>query len=260
MLSWFGAIRMKRRPLWLEEQRHLVRFHTHQSQFQNFITGPHTVKLPSEEQVIPMESSTAGDKKETDPSQSEDAAKSGVGGGTASGTGDDQATVPQHPQTAAMMQPGATAVTGSGGASSGGGSGMPPGAAGARMGNIPHATGAAMNQPHQMQDQQYPPGMAMRQGMMPMGQQPQYMRPGMNAEQMRMREKLRRIHQDQMGRQQMGGIPPPPMYPAEWWGRGEVGGWAEGWAGGWGYPITTPRCADSISSTPYSNTTLGRCS
>ena len=51
MLSWFGAVRMKRKPLWFEEQRHLVRFHTHQNQFQSFISGPNTVKLPSEEEV-----------------------------------------------------------------------------------------------------------------------------------------------------------------------------------------------------------------
>ena len=42
---------MKRKNLWLEEQRHLVRFHTHQDQAKNFISGPHTVKLPSKEQI-----------------------------------------------------------------------------------------------------------------------------------------------------------------------------------------------------------------
>ena len=67
MLSWFGAIRMKRKPLRYEEQRHLVRFHTHQNQSQYFIEGPHSVKLPVEEQVpaiavCPLTSTDDADK------------------------------------------------------------------------------------------------------------------------------------------------------------------------------------------------------
>lgn len=71
MLSWFGAVRMKRKNLWLEEQRHLVRFHTHQNQAQHFISGPHTVKLPSEEQIptIPMDQSIREIAKTADTSQ-----------------------------------------------------------------------------------------------------------------------------------------------------------------------------------------------
>ena len=34
MLSWFGAVRMKRKPLKYEEQRWMVQFHSHQDQFQ----------------------------------------------------------------------------------------------------------------------------------------------------------------------------------------------------------------------------------
>lgn len=64
MLSWFGAVRMKRKPLWFEEQRHLVRFHAHQNQFQNYVSGPHTVMLPSEEAVPIAPPATTEEKPE----------------------------------------------------------------------------------------------------------------------------------------------------------------------------------------------------
>lgn len=46
MLSWFGAVRMKRKPLKYEEQRWMVQFHSHQDQFQGMIYNPHYVSLP----------------------------------------------------------------------------------------------------------------------------------------------------------------------------------------------------------------------
>ena len=55
MLSWFGAVRMKRKPLKYEEQRRLVRFHTHQSRFQDMMFKTHYVSLPDLTPVAPEE-------------------------------------------------------------------------------------------------------------------------------------------------------------------------------------------------------------
>lgn len=57
MLSWFGGVRMKRKPLRFEEQRWLLRFHTHQDQFQEMMYHPHFVKLP--ESIVPEVEDTA---------------------------------------------------------------------------------------------------------------------------------------------------------------------------------------------------------
>ena len=46
MLSWFGALRMKRKPLTYEEQWRLVRFHTHQNRLQDMMYKTHYVSLP----------------------------------------------------------------------------------------------------------------------------------------------------------------------------------------------------------------------
>ena len=46
MLSWFGAVRMKRKPLKYVDQRRLVRFHTHQKRFGDMIGRRHYVSLP----------------------------------------------------------------------------------------------------------------------------------------------------------------------------------------------------------------------
>ena len=46
MLSWFGGVRVKRKPLRFEEQRWLLRFHTHQDQFKDMMYRPSFVKLP----------------------------------------------------------------------------------------------------------------------------------------------------------------------------------------------------------------------
>lgn len=46
MLSWFGAVRMKRKPLKYEEQRWLVQFHNHQDHFQEMMYNSHYVSLP----------------------------------------------------------------------------------------------------------------------------------------------------------------------------------------------------------------------
>lgn len=46
MLSWFGAVRMKRKPLTYEEQGRLVQFHTHQNHLQDMMYKPHYVSLP----------------------------------------------------------------------------------------------------------------------------------------------------------------------------------------------------------------------
>ncbi len=46
MLSWFGGVRVKRKPLRFEEQRWLLRFHTHQEQFKDMMCRPYFVKLP----------------------------------------------------------------------------------------------------------------------------------------------------------------------------------------------------------------------
>lgn len=189
MLSWFGAVRMKRKPLKFEEQRHLVRFHAHQTQFQNFITGPHTVKLPSEEQV-PMGPPAMPEGDKTSDIAQNDASKpprtisiSGTVTGRESGDqggGGVAGTLP-HPSAAAAA----------------GGSGMVP------VGPAPR---------HQ---EHYPPGI--RPMMMTQRPQPQYVtRPAtMNAEQMRqaqlMKETLNKIKRDQMAH--MAGVMPPPMYP-----------------------------------------------
>ena len=46
MLSWFGAVRMKRKPLKYVEQRRLVHFHTHQKRFGEMVGKRHYVSLP----------------------------------------------------------------------------------------------------------------------------------------------------------------------------------------------------------------------
>ena len=46
MLSWFGGVRVKRKPLRFEEQRWLLRFHTHQEQFKAMMYQPNFVRLP----------------------------------------------------------------------------------------------------------------------------------------------------------------------------------------------------------------------
>lgn len=46
MLSWFGAVRMKRKPLKYVDQRRLVHFHTHQKRFGDMMEKRHFVSLP----------------------------------------------------------------------------------------------------------------------------------------------------------------------------------------------------------------------
>lgn len=46
MLSWFGAVRMKRKPLKYEEQRKLVSLHSHQNRFKDMMYKPYYVSLP----------------------------------------------------------------------------------------------------------------------------------------------------------------------------------------------------------------------
>lgn len=46
MLSWFGAVRMKRKPLRYVDQRRLVHFHTHQKRFGDMMEKRHYVSLP----------------------------------------------------------------------------------------------------------------------------------------------------------------------------------------------------------------------
>lgn len=46
MLSWFGAVRMKRKPLKYIDQRQLVHFHTHQKRFGDMMEKRHYVSLP----------------------------------------------------------------------------------------------------------------------------------------------------------------------------------------------------------------------
>lgn len=46
MLSWFGAVRMKRKPLKYEEQKKLVSFHSHQNRFKEMMYKPYYVSLP----------------------------------------------------------------------------------------------------------------------------------------------------------------------------------------------------------------------
>jgi mediator of RNA polymerase II transcription subunit 12 len=46
MLSWFGAVRMKRKPLKYVEQRRNVHFHTHQKRFGDMVGRRHFVSLP----------------------------------------------------------------------------------------------------------------------------------------------------------------------------------------------------------------------
>ena len=46
MLSWFGAVRMKRKPLKYEEQKNLVSFHSHQNRFKDMMYKPYYVSLP----------------------------------------------------------------------------------------------------------------------------------------------------------------------------------------------------------------------
>lgn len=46
MLSWFGAVRMKRKPLKYDEQRRTIRFHTHQNHLQSSMCQMHSVSLP----------------------------------------------------------------------------------------------------------------------------------------------------------------------------------------------------------------------
>ena len=191
MLSWFGAVRMKRKPLWFEEQRHLVRFHAHQDQYQNFITGPHTVKLPSEEQVapMPMPVTSEGGEKPGDASQSDKTPRtistSGVVG---------VETVADHGGSAVPHPP--IAVGG------GTGSGM------TSMGAVPprpqeYAMRQAMANRAQQQHQQHQQHQQQRYMMT---RQPNTA----TVEQVRMR--LKQIEMNQATHGQMGALP-PPMYP-----------------------------------------------
>ncbi len=76
MLSWFGAVRMKRKPLKYDEQRKLIRFHTHQNYLQASMNRMHSVSLPDltpipEEDKSPEESAkpsteTASQEKASD--------------------------------------------------------------------------------------------------------------------------------------------------------------------------------------------------
>lgn len=54
-LSWFGAVRMKRKPLKLVEQWRQAQFHTHQSKLEHMCTSQHFVSLPD---ACPPETST----------------------------------------------------------------------------------------------------------------------------------------------------------------------------------------------------------
>lgn len=201
MLSWFGAVRMKRKPLWFEEQRNLVRFHAHQNQFQNYITGPNTVKLPSEEPV-PMGPPSTSEGAEKPPEAPQNDTKPprtrAVSGEPVEQGGGGSA--PSHPSAAAGNVPG--------------GSGMAP------------AGAAALPRPQEL----YPAGIRQQPMMAPNPAiQPQYManRPmaGMNTvEQMRqqqqMRRKLKQIRDMNQNQPPHMGVMPPPMYPGSMVGPG----------------------------------------
>jgi len=148
VLSWFGAVRMKRRPLWFEEQRNLVRFHTHQNQSQNFISGSHTVKLPTEETVPPIPvNPTPQDLSKglssTDPSQGDPPKSGGIPGGTGTASsGAGMGVAPAGGQMAAQAHApqqgvGGAAVT-TGGSTGGGTVGQ----------MVEHAGAVAMTGPH----------------------------------------------------------------------------------------------------------------
>ena len=55
MLSWFGAIRMKRKPLKYEEQTRIVRFHSHQNRHAEMMYKVHNVILPDLTPVVEEE-------------------------------------------------------------------------------------------------------------------------------------------------------------------------------------------------------------
>ena len=100
---------MKRKPLWLEEQRHLIRFHTHQNQYWNFISGPYTVKLPSKENVLPAIpfGETSNSQIETvleEDSAKDDAEKTGIPGAVSirpsTNSREHPTSTPHHPTSA----------------------------------------------------------------------------------------------------------------------------------------------------------------
>lgn len=181
MLSWFGAVRMKRKPLWFEEQRHLVRFHAHQKQFQNFISGPHTVKLPSEEQVVPVPvgpPNTVEADKTIDTTLNENPKQPGPTGTTPGVTGE---AMDVNASTMAQPGPTAAAVGGSGHVSMG---------------------------PPRPQEHHYHP--QARPGMVRAQQQALYTRATPNDI---MRERLKQINRlNQSGQPAHIGMP-PPVYP-----------------------------------------------
>lgn len=194
MLSWFGAVRMKRKPLWFEEQRNLVRFHAHQDQFQNYITGPNTVKLPSEEAVpIGPPTTSEGDKMAEAPQNSATKPSRTISiTGSVSGEAMEQ-PAPSHPSVAAGVP---------------GGSGLAP-------------MGAAMQRPQEA----YPAGIR-HPIMVPNPQMhPQYManRPvaAMNASEQIRLQRIKRLKQiREMNQPPHIGVMPPPMYPGSMVGPG----------------------------------------
>ena len=224
MLSWFGAVRMKRKPLRFEEQRHLVRFHSHQNQFQNFICGPHTVHLPEEQMSLPMDGTTAAagtaeGGKSTDPLPSEAAKQAAPMGGhphhhTPGVTTADGMELGGAGGGSAMPNPVPSNVGGGAGGAAGGSGMAPPGSAPIRpqnpyqggMGNMPPGTvGARMR-------------LGPSQGMMnpihghSAAAGSSVMRGPMNSE---MRKRLEEIRQQQIqqSRSQSHMTMPPPVYP-----------------------------------------------
>ena len=199
---------MKRKPLWFEEQRHLVRFHTHQNQSQNFISGPHTVKLPSEEAIPPIpvnQTSTEISKtlSDTDPAQGDApkpgavpgaaAATSGVAGGGVAGSG---GQMPMQTHTVGPQQ-------GQVGAAGGGGGQMME-SVGVSMSSTSRQ---GMNPLHsQMMAQQYRQGQ-MRQAAM----QERTMYMNAPSQQALMKHRLNEIYEQQMRNSTGGTI--PSMYP-----------------------------------------------
>ena len=219
MLSWFGAVRMKRKPLWFEEQRNLVRFHTHQNQSQNFISNSHTVKLPTEETVPPLPVNTAPQDPKglssADPTQGDPPKSGGIPGGSNSASSNPgvgvapaggqmavQAHAPQQGVGGATVTTGGSAGGGTGGQMiDHGGMAM----AGHQRGVNP-ATGMPM-QPQMINSQLRGPMRGVVSGSMHEQQQQSYMS--------EMRHKLTEIYQRHIQREMSGSAVGAvrPMYP-----------------------------------------------
>ena len=103
MLSWFGGVRVKRKPLRFEEQRWLLRFHTHQDQFQDMMYHPNYVKLP---ESIPQEVEDTAKAIEDGQTPMVETGKSLAADGAQSGIVDSKA-----PSSGGQLQPGANVVS-----------------------------------------------------------------------------------------------------------------------------------------------------